>query len=259
MTSSHLRLQGKSVLISAAAQGIGRATALACARAGAQVIATDINHDALQDLEALVREHGLADRICCQHLDVCNTDAIRELALRTKPLDTLFNCAGVVHNGSILTVDPQDWDRAFALNVTSMFHMIRAFLPAMLERSKTHSASIINMASAASSIKGFPNRCAYGATKAAVIGLTKSVAADFITNGLRCNAICPGTVDTPSLRDRIAATEDPVQAEKAFIARQPMGRLASAEEIAPLVVYLASDESRFITGQAICVDGGITI
>lgn len=259
MTHAPLRLQGKTVLITAAAQGIGLASALACARAGAHVVATDMNLDALDELKAYANKNGLSELVRCEQLNVCDTQAIQDLAVRTPALDALFNCVGVVHNGSVLTTDPKDWDQAFALNVTSMFHVVRAFLPGMLERAKTHSTSIINMASAASSVKGFPNRCAYGTTKAAVIGLTKSIAADYVADGLRCNAICPGTVDTPSLRDRIASSADPVAAEKNFIARQPMGRLALAEEIAPIIVYLASDESRFLTGQALCVDGGITI
>lgn len=259
MTIPAARLQGKTVLITAAAQGIGRASALACAQAGARVLATDRDTRALSALQQTAHEQGLQEQLHCEPLDVCDREAIAALARRTPALDGLFNCAGIVHHGTVLSTPVEDWDRAFALNVSAMFDMIRAFLPGMLERARLRGASIINMASAASSIKGFPNRCAYGATKAAVIGLSKSVAADYVAAGLRCNAICPGTVDTPSLRERIAATGDPVAAEQDFIARQPMGRLATAEEIAPIVVYLASDESRFLTGQALCVDGGITL
>ena len=192
---------------------------------------------------------------------VRSDDAVAALAARTPALDALFNCAGMVANGSALECTEADWDLSFDLNVKSMFRMTRAFLPAMLAKAETQacSVSIINMASMASSIKGFANRCAYGATKAAVIGLTKSLAADYVKAGLRANALCPGTVDTPSLRGRIASAADPVQAEKDFIARQPMGRLATVDDITPLVVFLASDESRFVTGQTLLVDGGVTI
>ena len=228
------RLQGKRILITAAAQGIGRASALACAHEGATVIATDINQTLLQELASLSPGIELAT------LDVCDGDQVSKLASRTEPLDVLFNCAGMVHNGSVLDCSDFDWDRSFDLNVKSMHRMIRAFLPAMLVRARaTRSASIINMASMASAIKGFPNRYAYGATKAAVIG--------------------PGTVDTPSLRGRIASAPDPIEAEKNFIARQPIGRLATVDDITPMVVFLASDESRFITGQNLLVDGGVTI
>lgn len=249
------RLQGKTILITAAAQGIGRASALACAQQGARVIATDIN-EAL--LATLANEHA---NIQVSVLDVRNATAVQTLAAQTPALDALFNCAGMVANGSLLDCSEADWDLSFDLNVKSMFHMTRAFMPAMLEKAKTTgcSVSIINMASMASSIKGFANRCAYGATKAAVIGLTKSLAADYVKAGLRANALCPGTVDTPSLRGRIASAADPVQAEKDFIARQPMGRLATVEDIVPMVVYLASDESKFVTGQTLLVDGGVTI
>jgi len=187
--------------------------------------------------------------------------AVAALAARTPPLDGLFNCAGFVHEGTVLECDEAAWDFSFDLNVKGAYRMVRAFLPAMLEKCERTrgSASIVNMASMASSVKGFPNRFVYGATKAAVIGMTKALAADFVARGLRCNALCPGTVDTPSLRGRIAAAADPVLAEKNFIARQPMGRLASVDDIAPQVVYLLSDESRFVTGQAVLVDGGATI
>ena len=249
------RLQGKTVLITAAAQGIGRASALACAAEGARVIATDINAALLQ---SLAQAHPA---IHTEMLDVRDSAAVLALAERLGPLDTLFNCAGMVANGSLLACSEEDWDSSFDLNVKSMFRMTRAFLPGMLRHAKDRgcSVSIINMASMASSIKGFVNRCAYGTTKAAVIGLTKSLAADFVQQGVRANALCPGTVDTPSLRGRIAASADPVQAEKDFIARQPMGRLATVDDITPLVVFLASDESRFVTGQNLLVDGGVTI
>jgi 2-keto-3-deoxy-L-fuconate dehydrogenase len=249
------RLQGKTVLITAAAQGIGRASALAVAAEGARVIATDINQAFLDSLAA---EHS---SIQVELLDVRSDTAVAALAARTPALDALFNCAGMVANGSVLECSEADWDLSFDLNVKSMFRMTRAFMPAMLAKAATTqgSVSIINMASMASSIKGFANRCAYGATKAAVIGFTKSLAADYVKAGLRANALCPGTVDTPSLRGRIASAADPVQAEKDFIARQPMGRLATVNDITPMVVYLASDESRFVTGQTLLVDGGVTI
>lgn len=249
------RLQGKTVLITAAAQGMGRASALACAAEGAKVIATDID---AAHLATLAQEHSA---IQTELLDVSNADAVKALAAKVDKLDVLFNCAGIVANGTVLDCTEADWDRSFAINVKSMFVMTQAFLPGMLAHAKAGggSVSIINMASMASSIKGFANRCAYGSTKAAVIGLTKSIAADFIRQGVRCNALCPGTVDTPSLRGRIASAADPVQAEKDFIARQPVGRLATVDDITPMVVYLASDESRFVTGQALLVDGGVTI
>lgn len=249
------RLEGKTVLITAAAQGIGRSSALACAAAGARVIATDINQALLDSLAAA---HASIETAV---LDVRDAAAVAALAARTPALDALFNCAGMVANGSMLECTEADWDLSFDLNVKSMFRMTRAFLPAMLAKAEIQggSVSIINMASMASSIKGFANRCAYGATKAAVIGLTKSLAADYVKAGLRANALCPGTVDTPSLRGRIASAADPVQAEKDFIARQPMGRLATVDDITPLVVFLASDESRFVTGQTLLVDGGVTI
>jgi len=245
------RLAGKRALITAAAQGIGRATALAFAAEGASVLATDIAEEKLAPLaEAL---------IATRRLDVSDDQAIAALADELGPLDVLFNCAGFVHHGTILDADPIEWDASFALNVRSMFVMIRAFLPKMLERGT--GASIINMASTVSSVKAAPNRCVYGATKAAVIGLTKSVAADFVTAGIRCNAICPGTVQTPSLDERIAAAGTLVSggtaaARQAFIDRQPLGRLGTADEIAALALYLASDESRFTTGTTQVIDGG---
>lgn len=249
------RLIGKTVLITAAAQGMGRACALACAAEGARVIATDID---AASLASLAQE---STAIQTEQLDVRDAAAVLALAARTPDLDVLFNCAGIVVNGSVVECSEADWDRSFDINVKSMYRMCQAFLPGMLLRHQIHGASvsIINMASMASSIKGFTNRCAYGATKAAVIGLTKSIAADFIRQGVRCNALCPGTVDTPSLRGRIASAADPVQAEKDFIARQPVGRLATVDDITPLVIYLASDESKFVTGQALLVDGGVTI
>lgn len=245
-----MRLADKTILITAAGQGIGRASAIACAAEGARVIATDRDGALLKGLA------GMQTRV----LDVTDAAAIGRLRDELPPLDGLFNCAGFVHHGTILEVTDADWAFAFDLNVTSMMRTIRAFLPGMLERAGAMgTASILNMASMCSSVKGFVNRTAYGATKAAVIGLTKAVAADFVTRGLRCNALCPGTVDTPSLRGRIATAADPVQAEKDFIARQPMGRLATVDDITPMVVYLLSDESRFVTGQAALVDGGVTI
>lgn len=249
-----MRLQDKTILITAAGQGIGRASALACAREGARVIATDVQAALL---EALARE---APALQTRVLDVRDSGAVQALAQELAPLDGLFNCAGFVHEGSILACDEAAWDFSFDLNVKSMYRVARAFLPGMLQRASGGApVSMLNMASMASSIKGFPNRFAYGATKAAVIGLTKSIAADFVKQGLRCNALCPGTVDTPSLRGRIAGAADPVQAERDFIARQPMGRLATTEDITPVVVYLLSDESRFVTGQAVSIDGGVTI
>jgi len=243
------RLNGKTVFVTAAAQGIGRATAIACAREGARVIATDINVDKLGELS---KTPGVEIHV----LDVTEEDAIAAIVKVVPRPHALINCAGYVANGTILDCTQKDWDFSFNLNVRSMFYVIKAFLPGMLEAG---GGSIVNIASIAGSVKGIPNRFVYGATKAAVIGLTKSIAADFVRRGIRCNAVCPGTVDTPSLGDRINAFADPGQARKDFIARQPMGRLGTAEEIAQLCVYLASDESVFMTGQAVMIDGGMTI
>jgi len=243
------RLQGKTAVVTAAAQGIGRAAALAFAREGASVIATDIKLDKLNELAATAS-------IQVRQLDVTDAAAITAFAATVSTPDVLLNAAGFVANGTILDCTEKDWDFSFDLNVRSMFRIIQAFLPKMLERG---GASIINVASVAGSVKGIPNRFVYGASKAAVIGLSKSIAIDFIRRGIRCNAMCPGTIDTPSLGDRINAFADPAQARKDFIARQPMGRLGTAEEIGDACVYLASDESRFMTGQTFLIDGGITI
>lgn len=247
------RLAGKRILITAAGQGIGKASAIACAREGATVIATDLNPKLLEDYRDI-------DGVETQAFDVTDGAAIEAIAARIPELDGLFNCAGFVHHGALLDVTDADWDFGFELNVRAMMRANRAFLPALLRRAEqTGTASILNMASMASSVKGFVNRTIYGASKAAVIGLTKAIAADHVKQGIRANALCPGTVDTPSLQGRIASAADPVQAEKDFIARQPMGRLATVDDIAPMVVYLLSDESRFVTGQAVLVDGGVTI
>jgi len=243
------RLSGKVAFVTAAAQGIGRATALAFAREGAKVWATDVNEAKLGELKG---KSGIEAR----KLDVLNDAEIVKLAGEVGAPNIIFNCAGFVHHGTILQCSDKDWDFSFNLNVRSHYVVIRAFLPKMLENG---GGSIINVASVAGNIKGIPNRFVYGASKAAVIGLTKSVAIDYVKQGIRCNALCPGTVDTPSLGDRINAFDDPVQARKDFIARQPMGRLAKAEELAELSVFLASDESVFMTGQAVIMDGGITI
>jgi 2-keto-3-deoxy-L-fuconate dehydrogenase len=250
-----MRLKDKTILITAAGQGIGRASALACAREGAHVIATDVRADLLESLAQA--QPSLQAHV----LDVRSDLEIQALAARLAPLDGLFNCAGFVHEGTILDCDEAAWDFSFDLNVKGTYRMTRAFLPAMLAKvaQSGGTAAILNMASMASSVKGFPNRFAYGATKAALIGMTKALAADYVARGLRCNALCPGTVDTPSLRARIASAADPAAAEKAYIGRQPMGRLATVDDITPQVVYLLSDESRFVSGQAVMVDGGVTI
>ena len=239
-------LAGKVALVTAAAQGIGRATAERFAEAGARVVATDISADLLAGLQ------GCDSRL----LDVTDSAAIAALAKELGAVDVLFNCAGFVHHGTVLECGEDAWDFSFNLNAKAMYRTIRAFLPAMLAAG---GASIINMSSVASSLKGVPNRFAYGASKAAVIGLTKAVAADFVAQGIRCNAICPGTVDTPSLQERLRATGDYEQALKDFTARQPLGRLGTAAEIAELALYLASDASAYTTGQCHVIDGGWSI
>lgn len=244
------RLAGKKALVTAAAQGIGLATAIAFAAEGATVWATDIDEAMLK---ALALSHPGIQTL---RLDVRDSEAVDSLARELGAMDILFNCAGFVHNGTILDCSEKDWDFSFDLNVKSMYRTCRAFLPAMLKAGR---GSIINMSSGASSIKGAPNRFAYGATKAAVIGLTKAIACDFIRQGIRVNAICPGTVLTPSLERRMAAQGDVEKAKAAFVARQPMGRIGRPEEIAALAVYLASDESSFTTGQIHIIDGGFTI
>ena len=241
------RLAGKRALVTAAGQGIGRASALAMAREGASAIATDINAETLAELSAA----GIETRL----LNVRDKDAVAAIAAEVGAVDVLFNCAGFVANGTILDCSEEDWAFSVDLNMTAMYRMCRAFLPAMLDNG---GGSIINMASVASSVIAAPNRFVYGATKAGVIGLTKSIAADFVTRGIRCNAICPGTVESPSLDARLRATGDYEAARKAFVARQPIGRIAKAEEIAALVVYLASDESSYTTGVAHVIDGGWT-
>ena len=238
-----MRLKGKTALITAAAQGIGRATAEAFLREGARVIATDVNVEPLADLTGAE----------VQRLDATEPEAVKAIAARHADIDVLYNCAGYVHAGTILDCDEEAWAFSNALNVTAQYRMIRAFRPGMLERG---GGSIINMSSICSSIKAVPNRFAYGATKAAVIGLTKSVAADFVTQGVRCNAICPGTVETPSLLQRLRDTGDFEKAYSEFTARQAMGRFGRVEELAALAVYLASDESAFTTGQIHVIDGG---
>jgi 2-keto-3-deoxy-L-fuconate dehydrogenase len=247
-----MRLQGKTAMVTAAAQGIGHATALAMAREGATVYASDANPKVMDAFRGVANVHPGV-------LDVLKADDISAYVSALPQLDVLFNCAGWVHQGDIFECDEQAWDFSFELNVKAMYRVTKAALPKLIEAKARGGASIVNMSSVVSSIKGLPRRFAYGASKAAVIGLTKSIACDFVKDGVRCNAICPGTVDTPSLGERINAFADPVQARKDFIARQPMGRLATADEIAPLVVFLASNESHFVTGNAYSIDGGITI
>ena len=244
-----MRLNGKSALVTAAGQGIGKASVLAMAREGAKVLATD------RDPELLKAFEGVAN-VETAVLDVLDKAAIGKLVQGMTKIDVVFNCAGVVHNGSILQATDADWDFAFNLNARAQFWMCQAVIPKMLEAG---GGSIINMASVCGSLKGLPNRFIYGSSKAAVVGLTKGIAADFVTKGIRCNCIAPGTVDTPSLQERINSYADPVQARKDFVARQPMGRIAKAEEIAPIILYLASDDSVFATGQIFSVDGGMTI
>jgi 2-keto-3-deoxy-L-fuconate dehydrogenase len=241
------RLAGKRALVTAAGAGIGRASALLFAREGAQVDATDVDRAALA---ALAREEpGLRTAV----MDVRDGGAIEAQVRESGPYDVLFNCAGFVHHGTILDASDADWATSIDLNLMSMVRTIRAALPGMLANGK---GSIVNMASVASSVKGAPNRCVYGATKAAVVGLTKSVAADYVARGIRCNAVCPGTIQTPSLDARIAAQGDPLKTRAAFVARQPIGRLGTAEEVAALVLYLASDESGYTTGAVHVIDGG---
>lgn len=245
-----MRLQNKTALVTAAAAGIGRATALAFAREGARVIATDVDFASLHTLSA---GHG---EITMESLDVTDAAAIGDLCRRHPQVNVLVNVAGFVHNGTILECSEADWSKSIAINLASMMRTCRAWIPGMLAHG---GGSIINVASVASSIRGVPSRFAYSVTKAGVIGLTKSVAADFVTHGIRCNAICPGTIDTPSLARRLRDTGDEESARKRFIARQPMGRLGSAEEVAALAVYLASDESAFTTGAIHVIDGGWTM
>jgi 2-dehydro-3-deoxy-L-fuconate 4-dehydrogenase len=245
-------LTGKTAFVTAAGQGIGRATAQALAAAGAKVVATDVD---------LAKLNGLkSDSIRTTELDVLDKAAITLVARDVGTIDILFNCAGVVHQGALLEATESDWSFAFDLNCRSMFLTMQAFLPGMLARGQ---GAIINMASVASSLKGVPNRFIYSASKAAVIGMTRSVATDYVTKGIRCNCLCPGTVETPSLDERIAANAaaaGSIEAARAtFVARQPMGRLGTPAEIAALVVYLASDEAQFITGQALVIDGGLTL
>ncbi|XP_034044369.1 3-hydroxybutyrate dehydrogenase type 2 [Thalassophryne amazonica] len=240
------RLDGKVIVLSAAAQGIGRAAAIALAKEGAQVTATDINGKKLKELDDVP---GIKTKV----VDVTKKEQVEALAKEHDCVDVLFNVAGFVHQGTILDCEEADWDFTMDLNVRSMYLMCKAFLPKMLAKK---SGNIINMSSVASSVKGVPNRCVYSTSKAAVIGLTKSIAIDFIEQGIRCNCVCPGTVDTPSLRGRIQAQPDPEKAYKDFMARQKCGRMCTAEEVAHLCVYLASDESAFVTGTEQIIDGG---
>jgi len=243
------RLSGKTAFVTAAGQGIGRGAALAFAREGATVWATDLNAKTLAEIDG-------RDGIRTRPMDATDEQAIARVAAEVGDIDVLFNCAGFVHHGTILDCTPKDWDFSFNINVRSMYLVTRAFMPGMLKNGR---GSIINMASVASSLKGLPNRFVYGATKAAVIGLTKAIAADTVRQGIRCNAICPGTVDTPSLDGRINAFADPAQARKDFIARQPMQKLGTVDDIVGILIFLASDESLFATGNAYAIDGGMTI
>ena len=244
------RLEGKKILVTAAGQGIGKATAIAFHKEGAQVTATDLNDKTLADLNKEYPE------IKVQKLDSTDNNAILEFTKTLDKVDVLFNAVGFVHHGTIMECDEKDWDFSSNVNVKSMYFMCKAILPFMI---KQNSGSIINISSCASSFKGFPNRFVYGTTKGAVIGLTKAIAADFVKQNIRCNSIAPGTVFSPSWQDRVNQSPDPVQAKKDFIARQPMGRLGTAEEIAAVAVYLASDDATFTTGTTISVDGGISI
>jgi 2-keto-3-deoxy-L-fuconate dehydrogenase len=242
------RLSGKKAMVTAAGQGIGRAITVAFAREGARVCASDIDPAKLGGFDR--------DAVATAALDVTDGEAVRRYAATIGSVDVLVNCAGWVHHGTILDAEEEDWDRSFEVNLHSMFRTIRAVLPAMLE---SGGGTIINIASVVSSIKAAPNRCVYSATKAGVIGLTKAVAIDFVAQNVRCNAICPGTIDTPSLSERIKAFADPEQARAQFVARQPMGRFGRADEVAELAVYLASDEAAFITGAAYVIDGGMSL
>jgi NAD(P)-dependent dehydrogenase (short-subunit alcohol dehydrogenase family) len=244
------RLEGKKILVTAAGQGIGKATAIAFHNEGASVTATDINEKTLNELN---KEFP---NIKVQKLDVTKKDEILTFAKNLDKVDVLFNAVGFVHHGTILDCEEEDWDFSFNVNIKSMYFMCKTILPMMI---KQNGGSIINIASVASSMKGFPNRFVYGSSKAAIIGLTKSIAADYVKQNIRCNAILPGTVYSPSWQERVNQSPDPVQAKKDFIARQPMGRLGTAEEIAAIAIYLAGDESTFTTGSAIAVDGGISI
>ena len=244
------RLENKNIVVTAAGQGIGRATAIAFSNEGANVYATDINEKTLKSLN---KEH---QNIKVKRLDSTDKSAVEEYSNSLDKIDVLFNAVGFVHHGSILECDEKDWDFSFNVNIKSMYFMIKSLIPKMIKQKK---GNIINVASIASSIRGLPNRFVYGSSKAAIIGLTKSIAADFIKDNIRCNAIAPGTVHTPSWEDRVKAFKDPVQAKKDFIARQPMGRLGTPKEIADLAVYLASDESNFVTGVTHAIDGGMSI
>ena len=244
------RLEGKKILVTAAGQGIGKATAIAFHKEGAQVTATDLNDKTLADLNKEYPE------IKVQKLDSTANNAILEFTKTLDKVDVLFNAVGFVHHGTILDCEEKDWDFSFDVNIKSMYFMCRAILPLMI---KQNGGSIINISSIASSLKGLPNRFVYGASKAAIIGLTKSIASDFVKQNIRCNAIAPGTVFSPSWQERVNQSPDPVQAKKDFIARQPMGRLGTAEEIASMAIYLAGDESTFTTGNTFSVDGGMTI
>ncbi|MDA9171150.1 SDR family oxidoreductase [Alphaproteobacteria bacterium] len=243
-----INLKGKTALLTASGQGIGFAVAKAFAASGAYVIATDVNSKTLSTLDGIVSETHL--------LNVTDNNAIKSLVKSIKEPDILFNCAGIVNNGTILEANDDEWDFAFNLNARSMFHMVQAVLPIML---KNGGGSIVNIASVSSSVKGVPNRFIYGASKAAVLGMTKSIASDYITQGIRCNAICPGTIESPSLEQRLSDMGDYQKARKEFVARQPMGRIGEAEEIASLALYLASDASAYTTGQFHIIDGGMCI